>query len=600
MGRKKGTFSLSANLEVKAAAPLDPRELVDTLEDLTANDTFPYPFEGLEVYVKSEQKKYMLIGSDPTVESNWVQAGGEGGAKIFKGTVEEWNALTLEEKITYDYTVFTDDNAGGGAAAAESGFVVYITQDENSGNLVPDKTKEELDQAIADGQEILAKVVGSEYFRIPLTDHQDSVFSFEAILGYGQDTLIGGISIDYSENPVQVSMYQKENVFSGEFNHDKIIYSTKVNNNIDIYDPQTNPITPKDLKDFETSDGYFVLSHNGIWYSYRGQFPQGFKFESNQKTVYLVPKEANDSEWEDIIEEDNKTIVNPVVYADTAPDIDDYEDGALVVYSGTDAGDFEKGHTYKADKNATSNLYSWSASSSVDSRQLSAYFKVSSLSELKVGDEYYDNKGEAHGSVTEVTENSFTTKGYNQYTSTPLVCDTNITISDTPISVTMPTFIDLGGGGEKTFTGTQAAWEALSAEEKAKYDGKVVNITDDCLGVDNYFVDTTKFKNIYNENNDTATATEAVEKEDTLTIPENGLYQFRIHITNLEAGVASNYISFSINNIDMLTVSQTSSSGWTGNTDSCALPLKAGTIVKCKYHFTVAGFRYNCSCSRIG
>ena len=32
----------------------------------------------------------------------------------------------------------------------------------------------------------------------------------------------------------------------------------------------------------------------------------------------------------------------------------------------------------------------------------------------------------------------------------------------------------------KIFTGTQAAWDALSAEEKAKYDGKIVNIIDDC------------------------------------------------------------------------------------------------------------------------
>ena len=146
------------------------------------------------------------------------------------------------------------------------------------------------------------------------------------------------------------------------------------------------------------------------------------------------------------------------------------------------------------------------------------------------------------------------------------------------------------------FTGTQAEWDAFTTEEKLTY--KQVNITDDSLDINDYFVDTTKFKNIYNDSQGTTT-TEAVEKEDTFTISENGLYQFRISITNIEAGVASNHIRFSINNIDMLYVSQTGS-GWISNTDCCAYPLKAGTVVKCIYHFSNAGFRYSCSCSRVG
>ena len=148
----------------------------------------------------------------------------------------------------------------------------------------------------------------------------------------------------------------------------------------------------------------------------------------------------------------------------------------------------------------------------------------------------------------------------------------------------------------KVFTGTQAEWDALTTDEKLTY--KQVNITDDESSTEGYFVDTTKFKIIYNEEQ-TTSITEAVDKEDTFTIPENGLYRFKIQLSNIDAGVASNHIRFSINNIDMLFVSQTGS-GWISNSDFCTYPLKTGTVVKCIYHLSMAGFRYSCSCARVG
>jgi len=78
MARQKGTANLAASLEVLAGAPLDARTKVALKADLTASGTFPYPYEGMKVYVAEEHKYYTLIGSDPTVSANW-QEDGSGG-----------------------------------------------------------------------------------------------------------------------------------------------------------------------------------------------------------------------------------------------------------------------------------------------------------------------------------------------------------------------------------------------------------------------------------------------------------------------------------------------------------------------------------------
>lgn len=80
MARQQGTYKLASNIEPRAAAPLDAREKVALKNDLTAVDTFPYPYEGMEVYVVEEKKKYVLIGDDPTVSENWQEVGSGGGS----------------------------------------------------------------------------------------------------------------------------------------------------------------------------------------------------------------------------------------------------------------------------------------------------------------------------------------------------------------------------------------------------------------------------------------------------------------------------------------------------------------------------------------
>lgn len=81
MARTRGTYTLSANIEANAAAPLDARDRVATMDDLTASGSFPYPWIGMETYVVSVGKKYRLIADDPTVLANWEEVGSGGGGE---------------------------------------------------------------------------------------------------------------------------------------------------------------------------------------------------------------------------------------------------------------------------------------------------------------------------------------------------------------------------------------------------------------------------------------------------------------------------------------------------------------------------------------
>lgn len=109
MARQKGTFSLSANLEPRAAAPLDARSKVALKSDLTTEGTFPYPYEGMEVYVVEEKKKYILTGEDPTVVGNWKEAGNDAvGGIIDVETLPTSNIKNtfyrISNEIYLDYT----------------------------------------------------------------------------------------------------------------------------------------------------------------------------------------------------------------------------------------------------------------------------------------------------------------------------------------------------------------------------------------------------------------------------------------------------------------------------------------------------------------
>lgn len=120
MARTKGSFSLAGAIEPLASAPLDAREKVATKADLTANDTFPYPYVGMETYVTSENKKYRLIGEDPTDIENWeeVGAGGEASDLSNLGDVDI-TSPTDGQILKYNETTGKWENANGGSASID-------------------------------------------------------------------------------------------------------------------------------------------------------------------------------------------------------------------------------------------------------------------------------------------------------------------------------------------------------------------------------------------------------------------------------------------------------------------------------------------------
>lgn len=82
MSRTRGTFNLSANLEVKKDAPLDSRLIVDTKADLIKaetwidSDNIDWTYVGmLVVAVDSPGEVFQLVNQDYTKDSSWKAIG---------------------------------------------------------------------------------------------------------------------------------------------------------------------------------------------------------------------------------------------------------------------------------------------------------------------------------------------------------------------------------------------------------------------------------------------------------------------------------------------------------------------------------------------
>ena len=111
MSRTKGTYTLTSNIEPKVGAPLDARTIVKLLADLTANNTFEYPYKGMKVFVEENNKSYTLVGSDPTVSTNWIEDNSGGhtiknpaGTAMNQRSNLQFVDLTVSDDSTNDVT----------------------------------------------------------------------------------------------------------------------------------------------------------------------------------------------------------------------------------------------------------------------------------------------------------------------------------------------------------------------------------------------------------------------------------------------------------------------------------------------------------------
>lgn len=122
--RAKGSFGLAGAMEIKADAPVDARTIVNTKTDLTTSGSFPYKYVGMEVFVKDELKKYILIGNDTTVLANWREQGSGSSDSPIVISYTDYQALTTEEKndgkvrYVYDYP---SEDGGAGSGVPDGG-----------------------------------------------------------------------------------------------------------------------------------------------------------------------------------------------------------------------------------------------------------------------------------------------------------------------------------------------------------------------------------------------------------------------------------------------------------------------------------------------
>lgn len=66
-----GSLALAGNIKVNTSAPLDNREVVDNVSDLTSNIFGNYAYVGMFVYVVATKEHYTLTALPNTETTNW-------------------------------------------------------------------------------------------------------------------------------------------------------------------------------------------------------------------------------------------------------------------------------------------------------------------------------------------------------------------------------------------------------------------------------------------------------------------------------------------------------------------------------------------------
>jgi hypothetical protein len=89
MARQKGSTKLGNNIELNAAAPLSANEHVKLKSDLTAANTWDYPFKGMKVVVEEEAKMYILKQLPNTEPENWVLVGADIDTSVIEAEIEK-------------------------------------------------------------------------------------------------------------------------------------------------------------------------------------------------------------------------------------------------------------------------------------------------------------------------------------------------------------------------------------------------------------------------------------------------------------------------------------------------------------------------------
>lgn len=147
-------------------------------------------------------------------------------------------------------------------------------------------------------------------------------------------------------------------------------------------------------------------------------------------------------------------------------------------------------------------------------------------------------------------------------------------------------------GGTGTFVGTKAAFDAVKATLPVN---TVAYITDDAQDValkdDIYINNASPFTSIASGNY-TATTDDDTHTFADVVIPADGWYLLKVQINNKTGGVVSNYMRINLKNKGTLVdAGETSTAGWTNNTNSVVVPLAKDAVLSPVY-FNGSGSAY--------
>ena len=213
-------------------------------------------------------------------------------------------------------------------------------------------------------------------------------------------------------------------------------------------------------------------------------------FKYSDPTNYYIGDSARESTERLALHSDLPTNVdNLVEYCSTSPayhgESAGYENGSVIVYSGDDSKGFLKGHHYKYATNFTTTVKVFRIYINEEHSSYHRWF-IDVNNEPKVGTHLYnENNNEFwfQGGIIDIGSDYITIYEDSLHQTQTFLYGWEIE-EDTRVANVVYDWVDIGGGGDggngyEEFVGTQAEWDALSQSQKDKYDGKIVNITDD-------------------------------------------------------------------------------------------------------------------------
>lgn len=170
------------------------------------------------------------------------------------------------------------------------------------------------------------------------------------------------------------------------------------------------------------------------------------------------------------------TVKNGVFYTnDNITDSTLYPVGSVAVYTGEPLWGLFKGHHYEYVEDTPLTTYKFNGTKNGETL---SFFLANK--ELEVGSALIRiSDGYIVSYVSAINGTTITVQGRTYTETFTDVVETG----ETEEVASYTGWIDIGGGGsdggEEEFIGTQAEWNALTAQEKNKYDGKIVNILED-------------------------------------------------------------------------------------------------------------------------